>query len=162
MSISLNRATLVGHLGADPEIRRTQAGKPVASFSLATSETWRDRNSGERKENTEWHRVVVFNEHSAEFAEKYLKKGSYVMVEGQIKTRKWQGQDGQDRYSTEIVVQNFSGSLGSLEKAPSNRPPPPDDDASGYGRSRDRGAAAPRSSQSPPSFSRDMDDDIPF
>ena len=122
MSGSLNRAQLIGHLGADPEIRRTQDGRPIATMRVATSERWKDRD-GNRKEKTEWHTVVVFAEHSAKFAEQYLKKGALVFVEGQIATRKWQDNAGQDRYSTEIMVQNFGGTLNSLDKAPSTHPP---------------------------------------
>jgi single-strand DNA-binding protein len=162
MSGSLNRAELIGHLGADPEIRRTQDGRPIAQMRIATSERWKDRNSGEAKEITDWHTVVVFAEHSAKFAEQYLRKGAFVRVVGQIKTRKWQDQAGQDRYSTEIIVQNFGGELMSLDKAPSNRPPA-SNGAADYGMDDDRAAGKPAGGQrSAPSFSRDMDDDIPF
>jgi single-strand DNA-binding protein len=117
MSSSVNKVILVGNLGADPEIRRTQDGRPVANLRLATTETWRDRNSGERRERTEWHRVVIFTEGLAKVVEQYLKKGSRVYIEGQLQTRKWQDQQGQDRWSTEVVVQGFGGSLVMLDKA---------------------------------------------
>ncbi len=100
----LNRATLIGHLGKDVEIRRTQDGRPIANFSIATSESWKDKTSGERKEKTEWHNIVIFNEGLAGLAEKYLSKGSKVYIEGKIQTRKWQDQSGADRWSTEIVL----------------------------------------------------------
>jgi single-strand DNA-binding protein len=114
MAGSVNKVILVGNLGRDPEVRHTQDGKPVATLSIATSETWRDRNSGERKERTEWHRVVIFNENLAKVAEQYLKKGSTVYVEGQLQTRKYTGKDGVEKYSTEIVLQNFNGTLTML------------------------------------------------
>lgn len=115
MSGSVNKVILVGNLGADPEIRRTQDGRPIANLRLATSESWKDKSSGERKEKTEWHRVVIFNENLCRIAEQYLKKGSKVFVEGALQTRKWQDQSGQDKYSTEIVLQGFRGSLTLLD-----------------------------------------------
>jgi single-strand DNA-binding protein len=105
----------VGNLGADPEVRRMQDGRPVVNLRIATSETWRDRSSGERRERTEWHRVVIFNEGLAKVAENYLRKGSKVYIEGQIQTRKWQDQSGQDRYSTEVVLQGFNSTLTMLD-----------------------------------------------
>src|SRR5947208_14250436 len=115
MAGSVNKVILVGNLGKDPEIRRTQDGRPIANLSVATSETWRDKNSGERKEKTEWHRVVIFSEGLCKIAEQYLKKGAKVYIEGALQTRKWQGQDGQDKYSTEIVLQNFNSVLTMLD-----------------------------------------------
>lgn len=115
MAGSVNKVILVGNLGADPEIRRTQDGRPIANLRIATSETWRDRNSGERRERTEWHRVVIFNEGLCKVAENYLRKGSKVYIEGQLQTRKWQDQSGQDRYSTEIVLQGFNSTLTMLD-----------------------------------------------
>lgn len=115
MSGSINKVILVGNLGADPEVKRTQSGQPVANLRIATTETWRDKNSGERKEKTEWHRVTVFNEGICKVAEQYLRKGSKVYIEGQLQTRKWQDQSGQDRYSTEIVIQAYGGSLVMLD-----------------------------------------------
>jgi single-strand DNA-binding protein len=111
MAGSVNKVILVGNLGRDPEMRHTQDGKPIANLRIATTESWRDRNSGERKEKTEWHTVVIFAEGLAKIAEQYLKKGSTVYVEGQLQTRKWTDKDGQERYSTEVVVQNFGGTL---------------------------------------------------
>ena len=116
MAGSVNKVILIGNLGADPEIRRTQDGRPIANLRIATSETWRDRNSGERKEKTEWHTVVIFNEGLCKVAEQYLKKGSTVYVEGQLQTRKWQDQNGQDRYSTEVVLQGFNSTLTMLDE----------------------------------------------
>jgi single-strand DNA-binding protein len=157
VSGSLNRVQLIGHLGADPDVRRTQDGRAIVNMRLATSEQWRDKNSGERKERTEWHTVVVFSEHAAKFCEQYAKKGSYLLVEGQLQTRKWQAQDGSDRWSTEVVINNFGGTVTSLDKAPSNRPPPAGD-ASDYGRTTTR-----QQNRDPaPNYSRDMDDGIPF
>jgi single-strand DNA-binding protein len=117
MAGSVNKVILIGNLGADPEIRRTQDGRPVANLRLATSESWRDKATGERKEKTEWHRVVIFNENLCRIAEQYLKKGSKVFIEGQLQTRKWQDQAGQDRYSTEVVLQGFRGELTLLDRA---------------------------------------------
>ena len=111
----VNKVILVGNLGADPEIRRTQDGRPIANLSVATSESWRDKNSGERREKTEWHRVVIFNEGLCKVAENYLKKGSKVYIEGQLQTRKWTDQSGQDKYSTEVVLQGFNGNLTMLD-----------------------------------------------
>ncbi|MBS0247401.1 MAG: single-stranded DNA-binding protein [Proteobacteria bacterium] len=115
MAGSVNKVILIGNLGADPEIRRTQDGRPVANLRIATSETWRDKNTGERKEKTEWHRVVVFNEGLCKVIEQYLKKGAKVYIEGALQTRKWQDKDGQDRYSTEVVLQGFNSVLTMLD-----------------------------------------------
>ncbi|MDR1551738.1 MAG: single-stranded DNA-binding protein [Holosporaceae bacterium] len=115
MAGSINKAILVGNLGKDPEIRSSQDGSKVASFSVATSEYWKDRVSGERKDRTEWHRVVIFNPNLAEVCEKYLRKGSKVYVEGQLQTRKWQDQMGTDKYTTEIVLSRFRGELTLLD-----------------------------------------------
>ena len=115
MAGSVNKVILIGNLGADPDIKRTQDGRPIANLSIATSESWRDKNSGERREKTEWHRVVIFNEGLCKIAENYLKKGSKVYIEGQLQTRKWTDQSGQDKYSTEVVLQGFNGNLTMLD-----------------------------------------------
>lgn len=115
MAGSVNKVILIGNLGADPDIKRTQDGRPIANLSVATSESWRDKNSGERREKTEWHRVVIFNEGLCKIAENYLKKGSKVYIEGQLQTRKWTDQSGQDKYSTEVVLQGFNGNLTMLD-----------------------------------------------
>ena len=115
MAGSVNKVILVGNLGKDPEIRRTQDGRPIANLRVATTETWRDKATGERREKTEWHSVVIFNEGLCRVAEQYLKKGAKVYIEGALQTRKWQGQDGQDRYSTEVVLQGFNSSLTMLD-----------------------------------------------
>ncbi|NGO64236.1 single-stranded DNA-binding protein [Rhizobium daejeonense] len=168
MAGSLNRAQLIGHLGADPEIRRTQDGRPIANIRLATSETWRDRNSGERREKTEWHTIVIFNEALAKIAEQYLKKGSKVMVEGQIATRKWQDKNGQDRWSTEIVLQGFNAQLLLLDRSEGSGYRAGSDDPGDYGFDGERASGTTSNSrtqssgQGGGSFSRDMDDDIPF
>jgi single-strand DNA-binding protein len=115
MAGSVNKVILVGNLGKDPEIRRTQDGRPIANLSVATSESWRDKATGERKEKTEWHRVVIFNEGLCKIAEQYLKKGAKVYLEGQLQTRKWQDKDGNDKYSTEVVLQGFNSALTMLD-----------------------------------------------
>ena len=115
MAGSVNKVILVGNLGADPEVRRTQSGSPVVNLRVATSENWRDKNSGERRERTEWHRVVIFSEGLCRVAEQYLRKGSKIYLEGQLQTRKWQDQQGQDRYSTEVVLQGFNSTLTMLD-----------------------------------------------
>ena len=115
MAGSVNKVILVGNLGKDPEVRRLNSGDQVVNFSLATSETWRDKNSGERKERTEWHNVVIFNENLGKVAEQYCKKGTKVYLEGQLQTRKWQDQSGNDRYTTEVVLQRFRGELQLLD-----------------------------------------------
>jgi single-strand DNA-binding protein len=115
MAGSVNKVILVGNVGKDPEIRRTQDGRPIANIRLATSESWRDKTSGERKERTEWHSVVIFNEPLCKVVEQYVKKGSKLYIEGQLQTRKWQDQQGQDRYSTEVVLQGFNGVLTMLD-----------------------------------------------
>jgi len=115
MAGSVNKVILVGNLGRDPEVRSFPNGGKVCNLRIATSETWRDRNSGERKERTEWHSVAIFNENLAKIAEQYLKKGSKVYIEGQLETRKWQDQSGQDRYTTEVVLRQFRGELTLLD-----------------------------------------------
>jgi single-strand DNA-binding protein len=115
MAGSVNKVILVGNLGRDPEVRHSQSGNPIVNLSVATSENWRDRATGERRERTEWHRVVIFNENLAKIAEQYLKKGSKVYLEGSLQTRKWQDQSGQDRYSTEVVLGRFRGEMTLLD-----------------------------------------------
>ncbi len=115
MAGSVNKVILIGNVGADPEIRRTQDGRPIGNLRIATSETWRDRNSGERKEKTEWHTVVVFNEGLCKVIEQYVKKGAKLYIEGALQTRKWQDQNGNDRYSTEVVLQGFNSTLTMLD-----------------------------------------------
>ena len=121
MAGSVNKVILVGNLGRDPEVRHTQDGKPIVNLSIATSESWRDKSTGERKEKTEWHRVVIFNENLAKVAEQYLKKGSTVYIEGQLQTRKYTDKDGVEKYSTEVVLQNFRGELTMLGGRPAGR-----------------------------------------
>ncbi len=115
MAGSVNKVILVGNLGRDPEVRYAQNGNKIVNMSVATSDTWRDKQSGERRERTEWHRVVIFNDRLGDVAEKYLRKGSKVYLEGALQTRKWQGQDGQDRYTTEVVLDRFRGELTMLD-----------------------------------------------
>jgi single-strand DNA-binding protein len=115
MAGSINKVILVGNLGFDPEVRATQDGREIVNLRLATSESWKDRATGERKEKTEWHRVVIFNENLGRVAKEYLRKGSKVYIEGQLQTRKWTDKDGQEKYSTEVVLQNFNGNLTLLD-----------------------------------------------
>lgn len=115
MAGSVNKVILVGNLGADPDVRQTNDGRPIVNLSIATSERWKDRNSGEQRERTEWHRVVIFSEGLARIAQQYLRKGSKIYIEGQLQTRKWQDNDGHDRYSTEIVLQGFNSTLTMLD-----------------------------------------------
>ena len=131
MSRYLNRVELIGNVGKDPEIRSTQGGIKVASFSVATTETWKDRQTGERKERTEWHKVVVFNEGLVQIVERFMKKGSFVRVLGALQTRKWTDNAGQERYTTEIVLQKFRGEIGLLDAAQGRDEAP--ETATGYG-----------------------------
>ena len=156
MAGSVNKVILVGNLGRDPEIRTMQSGDKLAQFSLATSETWNDRQSGERRERTEWHRVVIFGR-LAEVAERYLRKGSKVYIEGSLQTRKWQDQSGQDRYTTEVVLQRFRSELQMLDRAGDSESR--DRDYGGYG---DRDSGVGRSAAPAPALGSDLDDDIPF
>jgi single-strand DNA-binding protein len=160
MAGSVNKVILIGNLGKDPEIRRTQDGRPIANLSVATSESWRDKATGERREKTEWHRVVIFNEGLCRIAEQYLKKGSKVYLEGQLQTRKWQDKDGHDKYSTEVVLQGFNSQLTMLDTRGGGGGAESSDD---FGSS---GSSAPRERK--PALagaggkSADMDDEIPF
>ena len=156
MAGSVNKVILVGNLGADPEVRQTQDGRPIVNLRVATSENWRDKATGERREKTEWHRVVIFNENLARVAEQYLKKGSKVYIEGQLQTRKWQDQSGQDRYSTEVVLQQYRGELTML-----------DGKRDSVGESDQRNGDFGRSGPFPgagkaSSFDKELDDEIPF
>lgn len=164
MAGSVNKVILIGNVGADPEIRRTQDGKPIANLRIATSEYWRDRNSGERKERTEWHTVVVFNEGLCNIVEQYVKKGAKLYIEGALQTRKWQDQSGNDRYSTEIVLQGFNGALTMLDSRGEGGGRGDDqgssDQESGQARGKSRGSS--RAASTPASQSNDYDDDIPF
>ena len=164
MAGSVNKVILVGNLGKDPEIRRTQDGRPIANLSIATSETWRDKGTGERKEKTEWHRVVIFNEGLCKVAEQYLKKGAKVYIEGELQTRKWTDQSGVEKYSTEVVLQGFNSTLTMLDgRSGGGGGSFGGDDAGG-----DFGSGGPVSSRRPPRGrgrrrgNSDMDDDIPF
>ncbi|MYZ47352.1 single-stranded DNA-binding protein [Propylenella binzhouense] len=162
MAGSVNKVILIGNLGADPEIRRTQDGRPIANLRLATSESWRDRATGEQRERTEWHRVVIFNEGLCRIAEQYLRKGSKIYVEGQLQTRKWQDQSGQERYTTEVVLQGFNSQLTMLDgRAGAGEV----EDRSGRG--VDFGSSGPverggSAGGSRGSFRDELDDEIPF
>jgi single-strand DNA-binding protein len=171
MSGSVNKVILIGNLGADPEVRRMQDGRPVVNLRIATSESWRDKQSGERREKTEWHRVVIFNENLAKVAEQYLRKGSKVYIEGALQTRKWQDQSGQDKYSTEVVLQGFRGELTLLDSRSGGGAGASEgaaDEGSDFGRSgpmerRPAMASGGGGSGAGGSrFNESMDDEIPF
>ena len=175
MAGSVNKVILVGNLGRDPESRSFQNGGKVVNLRIATSETWKDRTSGERKEKTEWHSVAIFSEGLANVAEKYLRKGSKVYLEGALQTRKWQGQDGQDKYSTEIVLQGFNAVLVLLDRREGEggaaRSGGWDEDAGGNdfnssfvgsGGGAARGGAPSGGASRPAAFDSDLDDDVPF
>lgn len=181
MAGSVNKVILIGNVGADPEIRRTQDGRPIANLRIATSEQWRDRNSGERREKTEWHTVVVFNEGLCKVVEQYVKKGAKLYIEGALQTRKWQDQQGQDRYSTEVVLQGFNSTLTMLDgRGDGGGASSGFGGGGGRGNNSDYGGGygddygAPSQSSgggrggsssgggSGGNFSRDLDDDIPF
>lgn len=163
MAGSINKVILVGNLGRDPEVRTSQDGSKIVNLNVATSESWKDRSSGERREKTEWHRVVIFNPNLADIAERFCRKGSSVYIEGQLQTRKWTDQSGQEKYTTEVVIGRFKGELTMLGSAQGggNNPPPssgPDDyghHRSGGGQQRGGGGG----SWEPPA---DLDDEIPF
>ena len=163
MAGSVNKVILVGNLGKDPEVRHSQDGAKIVTFNMATSENWKDKNSGERKEKTEWHRVVLFNDRLGDVAERYLKKGSKVYVEGQLQTRKWTGNDGQERYTTEVVLSRFRGELTMLDTRGGGG------GGSDFGGgdpgpsgSDDFGGSAPGGSSGTPGGGGDLDDEIPF
>ena len=165
MAGSVNKVILVGNLGRDPEVKSMQDGRSMVNMSIATSENWRDRQSGERKERTEWHRVVIFNEKLAEVAQKFVRKGSKVYIEGQLTTRKWTDQSGQERYTTEVVIPRFGGALTMLDGRPGAE--------GGAGMDQDMGGGMPsgggmssggggRPAASRAPSKAELDDDIPF
>jgi single-strand DNA-binding protein len=168
MSGSVNKVILVGNLGRDPEIRYSQSGVKIVNMRLATSENWKDKQTGERREKTEWHTVVIFDERLADVAEKYLHKGSKIYIEGQLQTRKWTGNDGQERYSTEVVLNRFRGTLtmldsrrdggGGYPERDDDRDAPPADNGGGTAPPADTGGPGPAKSGG----GADLDDEIPF
>jgi single-strand DNA-binding protein len=162
MAGSVNKVILIGNLGADPEIRRTQDGRPIANLRIATSENWRDKSSGERREKTEWHRVVIFNEGLCKIAEQYLKKGSKVYIEGQLQTRKWTDQSGQEKYSTEVVLQGFNSSLTMLDGKSGGGASAGGAGGGDYGDDDFGGGSSRGTSGGKGSFSQDLDDEVPF
>jgi single-strand DNA-binding protein len=177
MAGSVNKVILIGNCGQDPEVRRTPEGKPIARLSIATSETWRDKNSGERKEKTEWHRVVCFNENLCKVIEQYVKKGSKLYIEGALQTRKWTDQQGAEKYTTEIVLQAYNGVLTMLDGRSGAPGGMSDNDQAGYdagpggndygggsSRSGSSGGDQRRGGQKPQSksFDKQLDDEIPF
>lgn len=156
MAGSVNKVILIGNLGRDPEIRQTQEGSKIVNLSIATSETWNDKATGERKEKTEWHRVVIFNERLSDVAEKYLRKGTKVYLEGQLQTRKWTDNTGQEKYTTEVVIARFRGELTILDsRSTSNE--------GGFGGTEDdKGYPYTAEKSGSSAMSNDFDDDIPF
>jgi single-strand DNA-binding protein len=178
MAGSVNKVILIGHLGADPEIRRTSSGDPIANLRIATSESWRDKNTGERREKSEWHTVVIFNDGIAKVAENYCRKGDKVYIEGALQTRQWEDQSGQKRYTTEIVLQKYRGELQMLSNKRDGQTGGDDrggDRGQNNGRNQDRSGGdygaqsggttrnhSNNQSQGGGGFSRDLDDEIPF
>src|SRR5271166_3192396 len=163
MAGSVNKVILIGNLGKDPEVRRLNSGDQVVSFPVATSETWRDKTSGERKEKTEWHNVVIFNENLGKVAEQYCKKGTKVYLEGQLQTRKWQDQSGNDRYTTEVVLQRFRGELQLLDSRGGGEARESFPDEGGARSSFNRAPASERRpALSSGGSAEPIDDDIPF
>ncbi|MGY6769268.1 single-stranded DNA-binding protein [Komagataeibacter sp. NFXK3] len=178
MAGSVNKVILVGNLGKDPEVRNSQSGAKIVSLTLATSDTWNDRASGERRERTEWHRVVIFNERLGDVAERFLRKGRKVYLEGTLQTRKWTDQSGQDRYTTEVVIDRFRGELVLLDSNRGGDAGGGDDMGGGYGGGGGGGYSAPARSQPQPQRNErpagggggwdapaggsDLDDEIPF
>jgi len=168
MAGSVNKVILIGNVGKDPEIRRTQDGRPIANLRIATSESWRDKTTGERKEKTEWHSVVIFSEGLCRVAEQYLKKGAKVYIEGALQTRKWQGQDGQDRYSTEVVLQGFNSVLTMLDSRGAGagagagaQAGMHEDDQGGYSAPAN-GTSKRAAGAGGKGFDKQVDDEIPF
>ena len=165
MAGSLNKVMLIGNLGADPEVRTFQNGGKVCNLRIATSETWKDRNTGERREKTEWHSVAIFNEGLVGVAEQYLRKGSKVYIEGQLQTRKWQDQSGQDRYSTEVILQGFGSTLSMLDRKPDGQGGGAWRDSSGgydQGGGSYGGSSGGNGTSEQSAHSQNLDDEIPF
>ena len=163
MAGSVNKVILIGNLGADPEIRRTNDGRPIANLRVATSESWRDKNTGERREKTEWHRVVIFSEGLTKIAEQYLKKGSKVYLEGQLQTRKWTDQSGAERYSTEVVLQGFNSQLTMLDGRGQGGGADAGAKGGDFGRATPmEGGREPARAGARASLAEELDDEIPF
>jgi single-strand DNA-binding protein len=162
MAGSVNKVILIGNLGADPEIRRTQDGRPLATLRIATSESWRDKNTGERKEKTEWHRVVIFSEGLCRVAEQYLKKGSRIYLEGALQTRKWTDKDNVERYSTEVVLQGFNSSLVMLDGRGGGSSAVAEDSGSDFSALGGPGPRERKPAMAGADKRDDMDDEIPF
>lgn len=162
MAGSVNKVILVGNLGKDPEVRRLNSGDAVVSFPIATSETWRDKQSGERKERTEWHNIVIFNENLGKVAEQYLKKGAKVYIEGQMQTRNWEDQSGQKRYTTEVVLQRFRGELQMLDSRGGGGGGADIEDRSGRGAEFGSSGPMERNGRGGSRVKEELDDEIPF
>jgi len=162
MAGSVNKVILIGNLGADPEIRRTQDGRPIANLRVATSDSWRDKTTGERREKTEWHRVVIFNEGLCKIVEQYLKKGSKVYLEGALQTRKWTDKDGHEKYSTEVVLQGFNSSLTMLDGRGGGGASSAGDSSEEFGSSGTSMSRERKPAMAGGGKRDDMDDEIPF
>jgi single-strand DNA-binding protein len=162
MAGSVNKVILVGNLGKDPEVRHTQDGRPIVSLSVATSENWKDKQTGERKERTEWHRVVIFNENLAKIAEQYLKKGAKVYLEGQLQTRKYTDKDGAEKYSTEVVLQQYRGELTMLDSRGGGGDNSFANGGDSFGQTSPMDVGRSGGSRPQQSFARDLDDEVPF
>lgn len=164
MAGSVNKVILIGNLGADPEIRHTQDGRPIVNLRVATSDSWRDKATGERREKTEWHRVVIFNEGLARIAEQYLRKGSKVYLEGSLQTRKWEDQSGHERYSTEVVLQGFNSTLTMLDGRRDGAGEGGSSGGSDFGRSKPLANSGSDSGSGGGGggFNKELDDEIPF
>lgn len=158
MAGSVNKVILLGNVGRDPEIRATQTGGRIANLSIATSESWKDKSTGERKENTQWHRVVIFNDALVGIIERYVKKGSKLFIEGQLETRKWTDKEGKDQYSTEVVLRQYGGTLTLLDSRPSDG----QGGGGGYVSDQSGGGSAPAYNTPSGNYAADLDDDIPF
>lgn len=162
MAGSVNKVILVGNLGKDPEIRTTQDGRKIANLSVATSESWRDKATGERRDKTEWHRVVIFNDNLVNIAENYLKKGAKIFVEGSLQTRKWTDQSGQEKYSTEVVLQGYGGTLTMLDSKEGGASGGRSDNNYGGGAGRSYGGGAASAPKEEAYVNNALDDEIPF
>ena len=158
----VNKVIIIGNLGKDPEIRTMNNGDRIANLTVATSETWKDKQTGERKEKTEWHRVVIFNDALAGIAEQYLSKGATVYLEGALQTRKWTDQQGVERYTTEVVLQKFNGNLTLIGGRRDGNGPPPADSQDDYGQTRSRGISSGDGHRHAPGEQPPLDDEIPF
>lgn len=161
MASDLNRVSLIGRLGKDPEVRHNSNGSMIVTFSLATGDSWKDKATGERKERTEWHNIVVFNEGLGKVIEQYCRKGSQIYIEGQLATRKWQDQSGNDRYTTEVVLRAYGGTIQLLGESGGSKRPSPPASSDEYGKAK-TGFGQATTGTAPATTTSHLDDDIPF